>query len=230
MAVRRDGDWIFADRAEGGRLLASRVEAYLGGLGPGPSPRPPLVLALPRGGVPVGLEVARGIGGVLDVAVARKIGMPGHTEFGIGAVTEDGPAIFNRTVLRQAGLTESDLAGAVAAERAEVARRLRRYRGDRPPPDVTGRVVIVIDDGLATGVTAFAAVRALRRRCPERLIFAAPVCAADSAGALESAVDALICVRRPRQFRAVGEWYADFSQLTDEQVEEILARHVGAEG
>lgn len=216
-----DADGAFANRAEAGRLLGERVAAYLNRLGP--QRRPPLVLALPRGGVPVALEVARAIGGELDVVVARKIGMPGHPEFGIGAVTEDGPAIFNQGVLRQAGLTEQDLAGAVAAERAEVARRLRRYRGDRPPPDVGGRVVIVVDDGLATGVTAAAALRALRQRGPEQLIFAAPVCADDSVDALAAIADAVICVRRPRRFRAVGEWYADFSQLSDDEVEALLA-------
>lgn len=219
--MRPEADRIFTDRAEAGRLLGASVAAYLGRVGP--PRRPPLVLALPRGGVPVAREVARAIGGELDVVVARKIGMPGHPEFGIGAVAEDGPAIFNTEVLRRAGLTEQDLAGTVAAERAEVARRLRRYRGDRPPPDVTGRVVVLVDDGLATGVTAAAALRALRQRQPDRLIFAAPVCADDSADALEAVADAVICEHRPRHFRAVGEWYADFSQLTDDEVEAILA-------
>ncbi|HEY3009243.1 MAG TPA: phosphoribosyltransferase family protein [Micromonosporaceae bacterium] len=216
------GEPGFADRAQGGRLLGTRVAEYLDGLGP-PADAP-LVLALPRGGVPVGLEVARAVGAELDVVVARKIGLPGHSEFGIGAVTDEGPPIFNHAVLRQTGLTEQDLAGAVAAERAEVARRLRRYRGDRPPPRIAGRTVIVVDDGLATGVTAFAALRALRQRRPERLIFAAPVCADDSAAALSaSAADAVICLLRPRRFRAVGEWYADFAQLTDDEVEQLLA-------
>lgn len=212
---------IFADRSEAGRRLAERVEAYLGRQ---PQERAPVVLALPRGGVPVGYQVARAIGADLDIVVARKIGMPGHPEFGIGAVTETGPPIISRAVLRRAGLTEQDLAGAIAAERDEVRRRLRRYRGDRPRPDLAGETVIIVDDGLATGVTALAALRAVRGEQPARLVFAAPVCAPDAADALVGDADAVLCVHRPRRFHAVGEWYADFDQLTDEQVEAVLAR------
>jgi predicted phosphoribosyltransferase len=182
------------------------------------------VLALPRGGVPVGAEVARAVGAELDVVVARKIGMPGHPEFGIGAVTADGPPIFNQEVLRRVGLTETDLAGAVATERAEARRRLRRYRGDRPPPEVADRLVIVVDDGLATGVTALAALRAVRDKRPRRLAFAAPVCAPEAAASLAAEVDALVCVRTPQRFGAVGEFYDNFEQLSDEQVEAVLTR------
>jgi predicted phosphoribosyltransferase len=225
--MQREGLPAFADRTEAGRQLAAHIDGYLrprDGSG-----RPPLVLALPRGGVPVAYEVARVIGGELDVVVSRKIGMPGHAEFGIGAVAEDGPPIFNQAVLRRTGLTERDLAGAVAAERAEIARRVSRYRGDRPLPDVTDRIVIVVDDGLATGVTAMAALRSLRQRQPAQLIFAAPVCAYDSAASLTSVAE-VICVCRSRRLRAIGEWYDDFSQLTDEQVEAVLAqaRHESA--
>lgn len=212
----------FADRNAAGRALAEHVEAYLGQQ---EAPlRPPLVLALPRGGVPVGYQVARIVGAELDVVVARKIGMPGHPEFGIGAVTADGPPIFNQEVLRRTGLTETDLAGAVAAERAEARRRLQRYRGDLPPPEVADRVVIVVDDGLATGMTALAALRALRDKRPRALAFAAPVCAPDAATSLTAEADAVICVRTPSRFGAVGQFYESFEQLTDEQVEDVLAR------
>lgn len=212
----------FTDRSEAGRVLAEHVEAYLGRLEP--PLRPPLVLALPRGGVPVGHQVARAVGAELDVVVARKIGMPGHPEFGIGAVTADGPPIFNQEVLRRAGLTETDLADAVSGERAEARRRLRRYRGDRPPPEVADRIVIVVDDGLATGITAMAALRAVRDQRPRGLAFAAPVCSPDSAASLTADTDAVVCVRTPERFRAVGEFYDNFEQLSDDDVLDVLER------
>jgi putative phosphoribosyl transferase len=145
---------VFADRIDAGQQLGRKVVSYLQELGIGGRP---LVLGLPRGGLPVAEQVAGAVGGDLDAIVARKIGFPGQPEFGIGAVAEDGPPLFSYEVLRQAGLTEQHLAGTVERERAEVSRRVRRYRGDRPPPDPIGRVVIVVDDGLATGVTARAA-------------------------------------------------------------------------
>ena len=212
----------FADRRAAGRALAEHVEGYLGRLER--IDRPPLVLALPRGGVPIGLEVAGTIGAELDIVVARKVGMPGHPEFGIGAVTESGPPIFNQDVLHRAGLSEQDLEPAVAAERAEAARRLKRYRGDRPAPQVTGRVVFVVDDGLATGVTALAALRALRAAEPARLAFAAPVCAPEAAGMLSKEIDAVICVRCPSRFGAVSQFYEEFEQLTDDEVVELMGR------
>ncbi|MFS8478837.1 MAG: phosphoribosyltransferase family protein [Micromonosporaceae bacterium] len=221
----RAGTETFADRETAGRALAEQVEVYLGRQ---EAPlRPPLVLALPRGGVPVGDEVARTIGAELDVVVARKIGMPGHPEFGIGAVTADGPPIFNQEVLRRVGLTGTDLADAVAAERAEARRRLRRYRGDRPPPEIADRIVIVVDDGLATGITAMAALRSVREEGPRNLAFGAPVCSPDATVSLTAEADAVICVLTPALFTAVGEFYEDFAQMTDEEVEAILARSAG---
>lgn len=210
----------FPDRREAGRQLGREVVAYLREVG---ARGRPLVLALPRGGLPVGLEVATAVGGDLDITVARKIGLPGQPEYGIGAVTADGPPIFTTSVLRRLGLRQEDLMPTVDRERAEAWRRLRRYRGDRPPPEVGGRTVIVTDDGLATGVTATAALRQLRARGPELLVFAAPVCAPDAAQRLGSDVDAVVYVLAPRDFTAVGAWYDDFRQLTDRDVIATLA-------
>jgi predicted phosphoribosyltransferase len=212
---------VFADRVEAGRLLGRKVASYLHDLG---ITDQPLVLGLPRGGLPVAEQVAAAVGGDLDVIVARKIGFPGQPEFGIGAVAEHGPPHFSYGVLRQVGLTEQDLAGEVERERAEVGRRVARYRGDRPPPAVAGRVVVLVDDGLATGVTARAALGGLRAQRPGHLVFAAPVCARDSAAALVDHAEAVLCEQMPADFHAVGAWYADFAQVTDDEVAEILAR------
>jgi predicted phosphoribosyltransferase len=213
----------FADRVAAGRALATRVAAhlrpYLDRSGP------PLVLALPRGGVPVAAQVSVVVGGDLDVVVARKIGMPGHPEVGVGAVAEDEQPLFDQHQMAYLGLRPANLVDTVDREIVELRRRVRRYRGDRPPPSAAGRLVIVVDDGLATGVTARAALRALRKCGPARLSFAAPVCAADSADLLIGDADEVVCVARPEPFGAVGSWYADFSQTTDEEVVALLTRY-----
>jgi predicted phosphoribosyltransferase len=215
----------FTDRDHAGRVLGSAVAEHLDRAGrrSGPGGRP-LVLALPRGGVPVGAQVARAVDGDLDVVVARKIGVPGYPELGVGAVGVDGPPVFDAALLQRLGLHPGDLAPAVQRERAEALRRLRRYRRDRPPVDVSGRLVVVVDDGLATGVTARAALRSLRQRDPAYLAFAAPVCAQRASAALATEADAVVCVRQPGDFRAVGRWYHDFAQMTDDQVEHELHR------
>lgn len=215
-----EGYDLFVDRADAGRRLGGRVAAYLRDHD---LTQRPLVLGLPRGGVVVAAEVAEAVDGDLDVVVARKIGFPGNPEFGIGAVSEHGPPIFNREVLAQAGLTEGDLTAEVERQRAEVQRRVVKYRGDRPPPPVTGGLVVLVDDGLATGVTARAALAELRRRGPQHLIFAAPVCAADALEALEDA-DAVVYVRAEEYFGSVGSWYIDFAQTTDDDVVALLNR------
>jgi putative phosphoribosyl transferase len=203
---------IFRDRAEAGRALADRLAAELG------DRAGPLVLALPRGGLPVAEPVARRLGGELDIVVARKIGAPGRPEFGVGAIAEDGPPVYDPENLLWAGVTEAGVAGVLAAERAELRRRIRLYRGDRPAPAPAGRTVVVIDDGLATGVTAHAALRWVRGRDPARLILAVPVCAPQARDALAGEADTVVCLAAPDPFYAVGRWYEDFEQLTDADV------------
>ena len=210
---------IFQDRAAAGRTLADRLAA-LPDIGAGGRP---LVLALPRGGVPVAAPVAGRLGAELDVVVVRKIGAPGRPEYGIGAIAEDGPPYFDHPALAALGLTERDLARTVERERAELDRRIRRYRGERPAPRAAGRTVIVVDDGLATGVTARAAVRWLRDQGPEQLILAVPVCAREARDALARSADLVVCVHAPGRFRAVGEWYLDFAQTSDAEVDQLLA-------
>jgi predicted phosphoribosyltransferase len=210
----------FADRAEAGRALAERVAAHLG---PAASEGRPLVVALPRGGVPIAAPVARAIGGDLDLLVVRKIAAPGRPEFGVGALAADGDPIFDHDTLDQLGLIEDDLAETVQRERAEARRRLERYRPGRPPLAVRDRVVVVVDDGLATGVTARAALRRLRADGPRRLILAAPVCAAAAQDAMAAEADAVICLLAPTRFTAVGRWYEDFPQLSDRDVELVMA-------
>lgn len=216
-----DNEDVFANRTEAGRLLGRKVASYLHELG---LRNRPLVLGLPRGGLPVAEQVALAVHGDLDLVVARKIGYPPQPEFGIGAVAERGPPVFTQEVLRQVGLTEHELAEDVERERAEVRRRIHRYRGDRPAPVVAGRIVILVDDGLATGVTARAALAALREQHPDQLVFAAPICALDSAEALVDHADAVLCERAVRDFGAVGAWYRDFTQVTDDEVVEVLSR------
>jgi putative phosphoribosyl transferase len=210
---------IFRDRSEAGRALAGRVAEVIGT----PGARP-LVLALPRGGLPVAAPVAERLGADLDIVVARKLGAPGHPEFGLGAIAEDGPPVFDQDNLRYAGVTESGMAATLAAERVELGRRVRRYRGDRPTPPVTGRVVVLVDDGLATGVTAHAALRWIRGRDPARLLLAVPVCAPQARDRLAPETDGVVHLSAPPEFLAVGRWYQNFEQLTDEDVDDVMQR------
>ncbi|WP_242886183.1 phosphoribosyltransferase [Actinomadura litoris] len=206
----------YSDRLAAGEVLAEwLVPLGLDGA---------VVLALPRGGVPVGHAVARRLRGSLDVLVTRKIGYPPQPELGLGAIAEGGAPVLDAGLLRRLGLTEADVAPIVAAERAELERRVRVYRGDRPLPETAGRPVVVVDDGLATGGTARAAVRATRERGPSRLVLAVPVAAAETVGSLEAEVDELVVPAAPLDFHAVGQWYLDFGQLTDGDVVAWLAR------
>jgi putative phosphoribosyl transferase len=210
---------VFSNRWEAGHALAARVAQHLRQQ---QITGRPLVLALPRGGVPIGQVVAEEIDGDLDIAVVRKIGMPGQPEFGVGAVTADGRVLFDEATLRWVGISPAQLADDVERERAEAVRRLDLYRGRRPPAAVAGRVAIVVDDGLATGVTARAALHAVRDQRPAQLIFAAPTCAADAAQRVEAEADAVICLVRSEEFTAVGRWYRDFAQVSDDEVKKIL--------
>jgi predicted phosphoribosyltransferase len=206
---------LFADRSDAGRALAEIFSAA--------ELDDPLVLALPRGGVPVAYQVALALDAELDVLVARKIGLPWRPELGVGAVVANGSPVFDLDLLRQVGLDPEDLAPVVARERAEARRRVERYRGNRPAPAIRGRSVVVVDDGLATGATARAALGAVHAQGPEQLTFAAPVCASEPARALALEVDALVCAHRLDQFIAVGRWYEDFTQVSDEEVTSLLA-------
>jgi len=212
---------LFHDRSEAGQELAVRLveRAADGDL------VDPVVLALPRGGVPVAVPVARALSVPLDVLVARKIGLPGQPETGIGAIVGDDPPQFDRRAVEMLGLSEDRLGPEVARERSELRRRERLYRGERSAPDVRDRVVILIDDGLATGVTARAALRHLRRQGPARLILAVPVSAAETAATMRSEADEIVCLHQPPHFRAVGLWYDDFGQVGDDEVIETLREH-----
>ncbi|MET4657633.1 phosphoribosyltransferase [Streptomyces fungicidicus] len=208
----------FRDRRQAGRELAARLRERRD---EGALPDP-VVLALPRGGVAVAAEVARALDAPLDVLVVRKIGAPFHEEFGVGAMAGDGVPVFDEDSLLRLGLSESDLAAVVARERAELRRREERYRQGRPPPDTRGRTVVVVDDGLATGSTARAALRALRARDPGRLVLAVPVGAAEGLALMRSEADEVLCLHEPAAFMAVGQWYEEFDQLTDEDVLDAL--------
>jgi putative phosphoribosyl transferase len=212
---------IFADRTDAGRRLGRLAISRLEEAGDRDKP---VVLALPRGGVQVAVEVADALSADLDVTVARKIGAPGHPELAVGAVTADGPVYWNEMIMNHLRLTPHDVQDIVLAERAEAARRLQRYRGDRPTM-VSGRTAIVVDDGLATGATAIAALRDVRTKRPRRLILAVPVGAPDTISKIQPEADEIWSLQKPARLMSVGEWYADFPQLTDDEVDQILAAH-----
>ena len=219
MGVRKLGGMLgagppFRDRRDAGGKLARVLDRYRQEL--------PVVFALPRGGVPVAYEVALALEAPLDVLVARKLGAPDQPEFGIGAVAPGGVRVLNEYAVGRLGIQAGYLDRITAQETAEVERRLRHFRGDRPETPVAGRAAILVDDGLATGVTARAAVEALRLRGPGRLVLAAPVCAAQTAERLRPAVDDIVCLRCPPDLGAIGFWYADFGQTPDEEVVALL--------
>ena len=207
---------IFRDREDAGRQLAERLVQYRA--------EDPVVLALPRGGVPVGYEVARTLQAPLDVFIARKLGAPNQPELGIGAVAQDGTRVVNERVVREIGVSEAYIEWVAAKETAEAERRLKLFRGDRPEPEVRERTAILVDDGIATGMTTRAAVQALRRQNPRRLILAVPVCAAQTADWLRQEVDELICLEAPSKLMAIGFWYQRFEQTSDEEVIELVER------
>ena len=209
-----EGEVFLKDRPDAGRRLAARLAGYAGS--------EPIVLALPRGGVPVGSEVSRALRAPLDIFIARKLGAPGQPELGIGAVAQGGVLVVNERIVRGLKLSEEHVRRSAEEELREVGRRLRLLRGDRPEPEVQGRTVILVDDGLATGATARAAILALREREPNRLVLAVPVCPPRTADLLRPEVDELVVLDTPEDFYAVGSYYEDFEQVTDDEVVRLL--------
>ena len=205
----------FQDRRHAGRVLAEKLAHYRGRSGL-------LVLALPRGGVAVGFEVAQALQAPLDVFVVRKLGFPGHEEFAMGAIASGGVRVMNP--VPGASVPPQEVAAVVAREHAELTRRERLYRGDRPPVAARGRTVLVVDDGLATGATMRAAVAAIRLQGPAHLVVAVPVGAQESCALLRAEADEVVCAATPTPFRAVGQWYAQFPQASDEEVAQLLAQ------
>ncbi len=206
----------YADREDAGRKLAVELSRFRN--------ENPIILALPRGGVPVAWEVARALNAPLEVWVARKIGAPSQPELGIGAISEGGATWINRQLAGWVGATEEDISRVAEEEARELERRVRVYRGDRPTPEVKGRTVILVDDGIATGGTMRAAIASLKERGPKRLIVAVPVAPPETVDELEREVDDLISPEQPQDLMAIGLWYRDFHQTSDEEVLELLAR------
>lgn len=213
----------YVDRTEAGRNLAAHVADALAALTAADEPaRRPLVLGVPRGGVVVAAPVARHLRADLDVALARKIGAPGNEELAIGAVGEVGEPVLMDELIRRLEVPDDYVAAATQRARDELRRRAISYRGDRDPPHVTGRSVIVVDDGIATGATLRVTLQALRTGSPAHLICAVPVGPRDALDFLEGETDAMVCPLQPRWFRAVGEWYDSFRQTTDSEVIAVL--------
>jgi predicted phosphoribosyltransferase len=211
----------FRDRRDAGRLLAERLRQYAGR-------DDVVVLALPRGGVPVAFEVAQALGAPLGLFLVRKVGVPGHEELAMGAIATGNVLVIDDRLVQALGIDESQLERAVAAEALELERRAAAYDGAREPPQLEGKTVILVDDGLATGATMRAAALAVRQQGPARIVIAVPVASEETCKQLEDVADEIVCVVTPRPFLAVGLWYDDFSQTSDDEVRELLARAGGA--
>jgi predicted phosphoribosyltransferase len=208
----------FEDRTEAGRALAARLRPYAG--------RPDVVvLALPRGGVPVAAPVAGALDAPLDLFLVRKLGTPGHRELAMGAIASGGVRVLNDDVVRWYSILPAAIDAVAREEEQELVRREAAYREGRDAPPLEGKIVILIDDGLATGSTMMAAVKAVRQRRPARVVVAVPVGARDTCEALTTVADEVVCVRMPEPFSAVGQWYLDFDQTTDEEVRQLLRAH-----
>lgn len=215
MTIRQFSSGRFQDRTEAGRALASRLTRY--------AERPDvLVLALPRGGVPVAFEVAQALHVPLDVFVVRKLGVPGHEELAMGAIATGGVTVRNEDVVKVLGISDAVIDAVAAEEQQELARRERSYRGDRPLPEIRGRTIILVDDGIATGSTVRAAVAALRQQGPARIVVAVPTAAPQTCEELKREVDELVCLITPEPFYAISLWYQDFSQISDDEVRDLL--------
>jgi putative phosphoribosyl transferase len=210
----------FRNRTEAGQVLADKLASL--------AKRPDvLVLALPRGGVPVGFEVAKALHAPLDVFLVRKLGLPGQEELAMGAIASGGTRVLNDEVINKLSIPEEVIDAVTVEEQQELSRREHDYRAGRTPPDVRGRTIILVDDGLATGSTMRAAVAALRQQGPSRIVVAVPVGARETCAELQHEADEVVCAETPEPFYAVGAWYEDFSQTTDEEVRDLLARAAG---
>jgi predicted phosphoribosyltransferase len=207
----------FPNRAEAGRLLAQKLSKYAGR-------DDVIVLGLPRGGVPVAYEVARALGVPLDVFIVRKLGVPGFEELAVGAIASGGVRVLNEDVMRALPNVDEIIESVTAREAAEMERREKSYRDGRPAPELRDRTVILVDDGLATGATMRAAVKALRQRGAAKIVVAVPVGPPDTCREFEDVADEIVCATAPELFQAVGQYYEDFSQTTDDEVRELLAR------
>jgi predicted phosphoribosyltransferase len=208
----------YADRREAGRELGQLLRTYA-------DRDDVLVLALPRGGVPVAFEVARTLGAPLDVFLVRKLGTPGHRELAMGAIASGGIKVLNDEVVQYLGITPEQIDAVARQEQQELARREAAYRSERPLPDLSGKVVILVDDGLATGSTMRAAVQAVKQQQPSHVVVAVPVGARETCEDMRAVADEVACARTPTPFSAVGQWYRNFDQTTDEEVRDLLARH-----
>lgn len=208
---------VFRDRSQAGQLLARRLRRYAGR-------DDVIVLALPRGGVPVAYAIASALNVPLDVFVVRKLGVPGEEELAMGAIASGGVRVLSRELIEELGLTDEDVERVAARELAELQRRERVFRGDRPFPDLEGKTVILVDDGIATGATMRAAIRAVRAHRPARVSVAVPVGAPQALEALQDEADELICLLSPEVLMGIGAWYQDFSQLSDAEVMAYLRR------
>jgi len=208
---------IYSNRSEAGKFLAALLTSYA-------DRDDVLVLALPRGGVPVAFEVAKELRAPLDIFLVRKLGLPGHEEFAIGAIATGGVRVLNDDVVDYLGISDDVIDSIAAKELRELERRERAYRGDRREPNVRGKTVVLVDDGLATGSTMRAAASALRQQAPARIVVAVPVSAPQTCDEYRMGVDEIICAATPKRFYGVGRWYRDFSQTSDDEVRELLKR------
>lgn len=207
----------FEDRFDAGRFLAQQLKHHAG--------KPDVaVLALPRGGVPVAFEIARALGAPLDVFVVRKLGAPGYEELAMGAIATGGVRVFNEEVIQHLGVSESWIEASIREQEEELQRREEAYRGDRAPVEIENQTVILVDDGLATGASMRAAVRALRLRHPAAITVAVPIGSRDTCDQFRAEVEEVVCARTPEPFHAVGAWYRNFTQTTDDEVRDLLNR------
>lgn len=207
----------FRDRTEAGQLLAAELTKYA-------NRDDVLVLGLPRGGVPVAYEIAKALNAPLDICLVRKLGVPGQKELAMGAIAPDNVIVLNQEILRSLEISRETLLDVAAEEKQELERRDRKYRGDRPHPEVHDRVVILVDDGIATGSTLRAAVATLRQRQPQKLVAAVPVAPPSTCASLKEILDEVVCLSTPDPLYSIGMWYKDFSQTSDEEVQQLLGR------